>query len=186
MAGVSRIGAEAIPCSTCHMTSTLPNDPAPSPPRAGIPWQLAPVEFLWYGQSGTDICKQLKRSRPATAAAMSLVCSIIFGTMRHLVGSSREVGSLGKAAASRPEPSRTMSKTSQNGVPLGSLARNEPACGIPQALSQSLVSRRLLGLLDVMIECLQLPRGLQEQSVSSRRSLLVAERRQWRYRDLPM
>lgn len=58
--GVSRIGAEAIACSTCHMTSTLPNDPAPAPPRAGIPWQLAPVEFLWYGKSGTEICKQLK------------------------------------------------------------------------------------------------------------------------------
>ena len=43
--GESRIGAEAIPCSTCHMTSTLPNDPAPAPPRAGIDWQLAPVEF---------------------------------------------------------------------------------------------------------------------------------------------
>lgn len=58
--GVSRIGAEAMPCSTCHMTSTLPNDPAPAPPRAGIPWQLAPVEFLWYGQSGAEICKQLR------------------------------------------------------------------------------------------------------------------------------
>lgn len=58
--GVSRIGAEAIPCSTCHMTSTLPNDPAPAPPRAGIPWQLAPVEFLWYGRSGAEICKQLR------------------------------------------------------------------------------------------------------------------------------
>lgn len=59
-AGLSRIGAEAIACSTCHMTSTLPNDPAPAPPRAGIPWQLAPVEFLWYGQSGAEICKQLR------------------------------------------------------------------------------------------------------------------------------
>jgi hypothetical protein len=59
-AGLSRIGTEAIACSTCHMTSTQPNDPAPAPPRAGIPWQLAPVEFLWYGQSGTEICKQLK------------------------------------------------------------------------------------------------------------------------------
>ncbi|WP_454857977.1 hypothetical protein [Rhizobium binxianense] len=58
--GASRIGAEAIPCSTCHMTSTLPNEPAPAPPRAGIPWQLAPVEFLWYGQSGAEICKQLR------------------------------------------------------------------------------------------------------------------------------
>lgn len=58
--GVSRIGAEAVPCSTCHMTSALPNDPAPAPPRAGIPWQLAPVEFLWIGKSGGEICRQLK------------------------------------------------------------------------------------------------------------------------------
>ena len=41
--GESRIGAETIPCSTCHMTSALPNDPAPAPLRAGIDWQLAPV-----------------------------------------------------------------------------------------------------------------------------------------------
>lgn len=57
--GVSRIGAETIACSTCHLTSTLPNDPAPAPPRAGLPWQLAPVEFLWYSESGAEICKQL-------------------------------------------------------------------------------------------------------------------------------
>src|ERR1700740_1078781 len=36
--GESRIGAEAIRCSTCHMTSTQANDSAPAPPRAGIDW----------------------------------------------------------------------------------------------------------------------------------------------------
>ena len=41
--GESRIGAEGLACSTCHVTSTLPNDPAPAPLRAGIDWQLAPV-----------------------------------------------------------------------------------------------------------------------------------------------
>jgi hypothetical protein len=59
-AGESRIGAETIPCSTCHMTSTLPNGPAPAPLRAGIDWQLAPVEFIWFGKSGAEICRQLK------------------------------------------------------------------------------------------------------------------------------
>ena len=54
--GESRIGAEAVPCSTCHMTSTQANEPAPSPPRAGIDWQLAPVEFIWFGKSGVEIC----------------------------------------------------------------------------------------------------------------------------------
>src|SRR5215468_5920473 len=58
--GQSRIGAEAIRCSTCHMTSTQANDPAPAPPRAGIDWQLAPVAFIWFGKSGAEICAQLK------------------------------------------------------------------------------------------------------------------------------
>src|SRR5262249_7853510 len=44
--GESRIGAETIRCSTCHITSTLPNDPAPAPLRAGIDEQLAPVAFI--------------------------------------------------------------------------------------------------------------------------------------------
>src|SRR5215471_7263834 len=58
--GQSRIGAETIRCSTCHMTSTLPNDPAPAPFRAGIEWQLAPVDFIWFGKSGAEICAQLR------------------------------------------------------------------------------------------------------------------------------
>jgi hypothetical protein len=58
--GESRIGAELIPCSTCHVTSASPNDPAPAPPHAGIDWQLAPVEFLWFGKSGAEICAQLR------------------------------------------------------------------------------------------------------------------------------
>lgn len=62
-AGNSRIGAEAVRCSTCHMTSTQPNDPAPAPLRAGIDWQLAPVEFIWFGKSGAEICAQLKDSK---------------------------------------------------------------------------------------------------------------------------
>ena len=52
--------AETIRCSTCHMTSTLPNDPAPAPLRTGIDWQLAPVDFIWFGNSGAEICAQLK------------------------------------------------------------------------------------------------------------------------------
>lgn len=58
--GESRIGAEALACSTCHVTSKLPNDAAPSPPHAGIDWQLAPVEFIWIGKSGAEICAQLR------------------------------------------------------------------------------------------------------------------------------
>ncbi|MBW7968015.1 hypothetical protein [Bradyrhizobium sp. BR 10289] len=58
--GESRIGTEALACSTCHMTSTQANEPAPSPPRAGIDWQLAPVAFIWFGKTGAEICAQLK------------------------------------------------------------------------------------------------------------------------------
>jgi hypothetical protein len=58
--GQSRMGTETIPCSTCHMTSTLPNDPAPAPLRSGIEWQLAPVAFIWFGKSGAEICAQMR------------------------------------------------------------------------------------------------------------------------------
>ncbi len=58
--GESRIGAETLPCSTCHITSNRPNDDAPSPPHAGVDWQLAPVAFIWYGKSGAEICSQMK------------------------------------------------------------------------------------------------------------------------------
>lgn len=59
-AGESRIGAETLACSTCHMTSTAPNDVAHAPPHAGIEWQLAPVEMQWFGLTGPEICAQLK------------------------------------------------------------------------------------------------------------------------------
>ncbi len=59
-AGVSRIGAETLPCSTCHMTSNAPNTVAHAPPNAGIPWQLAPVAFAWVGKTGAEICQQLR------------------------------------------------------------------------------------------------------------------------------
>lgn len=31
-----------------------------TPLRAGIDWQLAPVDFIWFGKSGAEICAQLK------------------------------------------------------------------------------------------------------------------------------
>jgi hypothetical protein len=58
--GMSRHGAELLSCTTCHVTSTAPNDAAPTPPHAGIDWQLAPVAFIWYGKSGAEICSQMK------------------------------------------------------------------------------------------------------------------------------
>ena len=59
-ADASRIGAQGIRCATCHVTSTAPNTVAHAPPHAGIPWQLAPVEFVWFGKAGAEICRQLR------------------------------------------------------------------------------------------------------------------------------
>lgn len=59
-AGESRIGAETLVCSTCHLTSTRPNTDPHAAPHAGIPWQLAPVEFVWFGIEGPEICRQMR------------------------------------------------------------------------------------------------------------------------------
>jgi len=58
-AGESRIGAETLLCSTCHMTTeNLGSDPH-APPRAGLDWQLAPVEFEWFDKTPAEICAQM-------------------------------------------------------------------------------------------------------------------------------
>lgn len=59
-AGVSRIGAETIPCQTCHITSDLPNDTPHAPPHVSVEWQLAPVEFVWFGVAEGEICRQIR------------------------------------------------------------------------------------------------------------------------------
>jgi len=59
-AGESRIGAETLPCQTCHATSIRPNLTPHAAPHAGLEWQLAPVEFLWVGVAGPDICEQIR------------------------------------------------------------------------------------------------------------------------------
>jgi len=59
-AGDSRIGAEAMPCSTCHQTSPKFESKNNAPPHYGIDWSLAPVEFEWFGKSKNYICGQLK------------------------------------------------------------------------------------------------------------------------------
>ncbi|MEO0697097.1 MAG: hypothetical protein AAFY84_13470 [Pseudomonadota bacterium] len=57
--GESRIGIETLPCSTCHMESTAPNTVPHAPPHAGLPWMLAPVAFVWFGQDSQTICTQM-------------------------------------------------------------------------------------------------------------------------------
>lgn len=58
--GESRMGAETLVCSTCHVTSTSANEAPHAPPHAGIDWQLAPVEMQWFDKTGPEICAQLK------------------------------------------------------------------------------------------------------------------------------
>jgi hypothetical protein len=60
IADETRIGAQNIPCSTCHVTSTLPNDTPHAPPHAGLDWQLAPVEMVWTGRTSAQICDQVR------------------------------------------------------------------------------------------------------------------------------
>ncbi len=62
-AGESRIGAETILCSACHTTLVEgragANDVPHAAPRVALAWQLAPVEFAWFGKSAAEICAQL-------------------------------------------------------------------------------------------------------------------------------
>ena len=56
-AGDSRIGAELMPCGTCHgrRNSELPH----GPPGAET-WLLPPVEMQWWEKSSAEICAQIK------------------------------------------------------------------------------------------------------------------------------
>ena len=56
----SRIGAKSMLCSTCHITTKNLKTDDNEPPRYGIPWSLAPVEFQWFGKTSKEICQQLK------------------------------------------------------------------------------------------------------------------------------
>lgn len=58
-AGESRIGAENVPCSTCHRASSDLNSAPHMPPHFGFDWQLAPVEFEWFGKTAAETCAQL-------------------------------------------------------------------------------------------------------------------------------
>lgn len=57
-AGESRIGAETLICSTCHLGST--SDVPHTPPAVDDEWRLAPVEAHWFGQTAPVICNQLR------------------------------------------------------------------------------------------------------------------------------
>lgn len=59
-AGDSRIGNEGLSCRACHMTSTRPNETPHAAPHTGVPWQLAPAAFAWFGKNSATICTQLR------------------------------------------------------------------------------------------------------------------------------
>ncbi len=59
-AGISRIGAEGLPCGTCHVTSTRPNTVPHAAPHTGMDWRLAPVEFQWVDKTSAEICAQMR------------------------------------------------------------------------------------------------------------------------------
>jgi hypothetical protein len=74
LADGSRIGTKGLACSTCHMTSTAPNDVPHAPPHVGLQWRLAPVAFVWFGKSGAEICAQMRdRDRNNNRDAAGLV-----------------------------------------------------------------------------------------------------------------
>ena len=61
-AGESRIGAETLPCRTCHVTTQeAPSQEVPhAAPQVTDAWRLAPVEADWFGRSSAFICAQLR------------------------------------------------------------------------------------------------------------------------------
>jgi hypothetical protein len=58
--GESRIGAETVPCRTCHITTDRPNSVPHAPPHILEAWRLPPVELNWFGKSSQAVCLQLR------------------------------------------------------------------------------------------------------------------------------
>ncbi len=62
-AGESRIGAEHILCSTCHVNveaTERGNNVPHAAPRVAADWQLPPVEFEWFGKTSVEVCNQMR------------------------------------------------------------------------------------------------------------------------------
>ncbi|MEQ6202454.1 hypothetical protein ABMC88_05310 [Sulfitobacter sp. HNIBRBA2951] len=60
VAGESRIGAESIPCRTCHISAEGANDRPHAAPQVDDAWRLPPVELAWRGKSSAEICAQMR------------------------------------------------------------------------------------------------------------------------------
>jgi len=53
-----------------------------APPHAGIPWQLAPADFVWYGTTGAEICQQLRDQCGHTNAKTEKAVHRLQGALR--------------------------------------------------------------------------------------------------------
>lgn len=56
----SRIGAESMPCRTCHVTAVGRDIGSPSAPQIEEAWRLPPVELDWLEESSASLCAQLR------------------------------------------------------------------------------------------------------------------------------
>jgi hypothetical protein len=64
VADASRIGAENVPCRTCHVTSDRSNTVPHAPPHIPDAWRLPPPELAWLGRPSAQVCDQMRD--PAT------------------------------------------------------------------------------------------------------------------------
>ena len=60
MADESRIGAESLPCRTCHVTAARRDLASPAPPQIDDAWRLPPVELEWRGKDKLALCMQFR------------------------------------------------------------------------------------------------------------------------------
>lgn len=60
VSGESRIGAETIPCRTCHIGAEGKNAVPHAAPQVDDAWRLPPVALAWRGKSSVEICAQLR------------------------------------------------------------------------------------------------------------------------------
>ncbi|AXI47670.1 hypothetical protein C1J03_17650 [Sulfitobacter sp. SK012] len=56
----SRIGAESIPCRTCHISAENRNATPHAAPQIDDAWRLPPIELAWLGKSSAEVCAQLR------------------------------------------------------------------------------------------------------------------------------
>lgn len=56
----SRIGAESLPCRTCHITAAGRDVASPSAPQIEDAWRLPPVELDWLDETSATLCAQLR------------------------------------------------------------------------------------------------------------------------------